>query len=141
MRVARAVDAAARDPAEAAFARVATALGKFWLCRRAAGFVNEAQECLGGAGYVGNRCCRAAAGTAQFDLEGGGSVQGLDVLRAGARTRSRGRCCCTNWSRRVDMMPPTMRVRCVAADKARAGGGDRQDLRDWWTRCWGLAAR
>src|SRR5690606_37134359 len=35
MRVARAVDAAARDAGEAAFARVATAIGKYWVCKRA----------------------------------------------------------------------------------------------------------
>src|SRR5690606_28603575 len=49
MRVAGAVDAAPRDASQAAFARIATAIGKFWICKRAAGFVNEAQECLGGA--------------------------------------------------------------------------------------------
>src|SRR5690606_33241581 len=47
MRVARAVDAAPRDPAEAAFARVATAIGKYWICKRPPAFVHEAQECLG----------------------------------------------------------------------------------------------
>src|SRR5690606_13124960 len=52
MRVARAVDAAPGDESEAAFARVATAIGKYWICRRAPAAVNEAQECLGGNGYV-----------------------------------------------------------------------------------------
>ncbi|MES2884811.1 MAG: acyl-CoA dehydrogenase family protein, partial [Pseudomonadota bacterium] len=51
-RVARAVDASERDPHEAAMARLATAIGKYWVCKRAPAFVNEAQECLGGAGYV-----------------------------------------------------------------------------------------
>ena len=51
-RVAGAVDRSERDPHEAAFARIATAIGKFWVCKRAPAFVNEAQECLGGAGYV-----------------------------------------------------------------------------------------
>src|SRR5690606_39426191 len=50
--VAAAVDAGPGDPQAAAYARVATALGKYWLCRRAPTLVNEAQECLGGAGYV-----------------------------------------------------------------------------------------
>lgn len=87
MRVARAVDAAARDPAEAAFARVATALGKFWLCRRAAGFVNEAQECLGGAGYVEESMLPRLYRQAPLNSiwEGSGNVQCLDVLRALAR--------------------------------------------------------
>src|SRR5690606_12320373 len=51
--VAAAGGAGARgDRRAAAFARAATAIGKYWLCRRAPAAVNEAQECLGGAGYV-----------------------------------------------------------------------------------------
>ena len=52
LRVARAVDAAPHDAGEAAFARIATAAGKYWICKRAPAIGNEAQECLGGAGYV-----------------------------------------------------------------------------------------
>src|SRR3546814_4077918 len=52
MRVARAVDASPRDAREAALARIATAIGKYWICKRTPAFVNEAQECLGGAGYI-----------------------------------------------------------------------------------------
>ncbi|MFP5375093.1 MAG: acyl-CoA dehydrogenase family protein [Gammaproteobacteria bacterium] len=87
MRVARAVDAAARDPAEAAFARIATAIGKYWICRRAPAVVNEAQECLGGAGYVEDsgmpRLYRQAPLNSIW--EGSGNIQCLDVLRALAR--------------------------------------------------------
>jgi putative acyl-CoA dehydrogenase len=52
LRVARAVDRSPHDAREAAFARIATAIGKYWVCKRTPAFVNEAQECLGGAGYV-----------------------------------------------------------------------------------------
>src|SRR3546814_13052585 len=52
MRVARAVDASANNEGEAAFARIATAIGKYWICKRCPPLVNEAQECLGGDGYV-----------------------------------------------------------------------------------------
>src|SRR3546814_12607425 len=52
MRVARAVDASPRDAREAALARIATAIGKYWICKSTPAFVNEAQECLGGAGYI-----------------------------------------------------------------------------------------
>ncbi|MFH7572522.1 acyl-CoA dehydrogenase family protein, partial [Pseudomonas syringae group genomosp. 7] len=45
MRIARAVDRAGVDANEAAMARLGTALGKYWLCKRAPAFVNEAQEC------------------------------------------------------------------------------------------------
>jgi len=87
LRVARAVDAAARAPHEAAFARVATAIGKFWICRRAAGFVNEAQECLGGAGYIEESMLPRLYRQAPLNSiwEGSGNVQCLDVLRALSR--------------------------------------------------------
>ena len=87
MRVARAVDAAPRDPAEAAFARVATAIGKFWVCKRAPAFVNEAQECLGGAGYVEESLLPRLYRQAPLNSiwEGSGNIQCLDVLRALSR--------------------------------------------------------
>ncbi|RZA20737.1 MAG: DNA alkylation response protein [Lysobacteraceae bacterium] len=87
LRVAGAVDRAASDPREAAFARIATAIGKYWICKRAAGFANEAQECLGGAGYVEEsglpRLYRQAPLNSIW--EGSGNIQCLDVLRALAR--------------------------------------------------------
>src|SRR5690606_9317746 len=87
MRVARAVDAAARDPGEAALARIATAIGKYWICRRAPAVVNEAQECLGGAGYVEESLLPRLYRQAPLNSiwEGSGNIQCLDVLRALAR--------------------------------------------------------
>src|SRR5690606_1313846 len=84
MRVARAVDAAPGDAGEAAFARIATAIGKFWICKRAPGFVNEAQECLGGAGYVEESLLPRLYRQAPLNSiwEGSGNIQCLDVLRA-----------------------------------------------------------
>src|SRR5690606_20491121 len=84
MRVARAVDAAPHDPAEAAFARIATAIGKYWICRRAPTVVNEAQECLGGAGYVEESLLPRLYRQAPLNSiwEGSGNIQCLDVLRA-----------------------------------------------------------
>jgi putative acyl-CoA dehydrogenase len=84
LRVARAVDASARDPQEAAFARIVTAIGKYWVCKRCPPFVNEAQECLGGNGYVEDsglpRLYRQAPLNSIW--EGSGNIQCLDVLRA-----------------------------------------------------------
>jgi putative acyl-CoA dehydrogenase len=84
MRVAGAVDRAQGDAGEAAFARIATAIGKFWLCKRAPTVVAEALECLGGNGYVEEsllpRLYRQAPLNAIW--EGSGNVQCLDVLRA-----------------------------------------------------------
>jgi putative acyl-CoA dehydrogenase len=84
MRVARAVDAAPREPGEAAFARIATAIGKYWICKRAPAFVNEAQECLGGAGYIEESMLPRLYRQAPLNSiwEGSGNIQCLDVLRA-----------------------------------------------------------
>ncbi len=86
-RVARAVDASATDPHEAALARLATAIGKYWVCKRAPAFVNEAQECLGGAGYVEESSLPRLYRQAPLNSiwEGSGNIQCLDVLRALSR--------------------------------------------------------
>lgn len=84
LRVARAVDASKRDPQEAAFARLATAIGKYWVCKRTPAHVNEAQECLGGIGYVEESSMPRLYRQAPLNSiwEGSGNVQCLDVLRA-----------------------------------------------------------
>ena len=84
LRVAGAVDRAANDDREAGFARVATAIGKYWVCKRAPAFVNEAQECLGGAGYVEESLMPRLYRQAPLNSiwEGSGNIQCLDVLRA-----------------------------------------------------------
>ena len=84
-RIARAVDGSMRgDEAEAAFARMGTAIGKYWVCKRGAVFVNEAQECLGGAGYVEEASLARLYRQAPLNSiwEGSGNIQCLDVLRA-----------------------------------------------------------
>ncbi|HUS24096.1 MAG TPA: isovaleryl-CoA dehydrogenase [Candidatus Binatia bacterium] len=84
LRVARAVDASPRDPGEAALARIATAIGKYWVCKRCPPMVNEAQECLGGAGYVEESILPRLYRQAPLNSiwEGSGNIQCLDVLRA-----------------------------------------------------------
>jgi putative acyl-CoA dehydrogenase len=83
-RLAYALDHAAADPSEAAYARVMTPAAKYWVCKRAPGFVFEAMECLGGNGYVEDsilpRLYREAPVNAIW--EGSGNVMCLDVLRA-----------------------------------------------------------
>lgn len=87
MRVAKAVDSASRDNHEAALARLATAIGKYWICKRTPMFVNEAQECLGGIGYVEENPMPRYYRQAPLNSiwEGSGNVQCLDVLRALAK--------------------------------------------------------
>ncbi len=86
-RIARAVDGRARDAHEAGLARVGTALGKYWVCKRAPVLVNEAQECLGGAGYVEESSLPRLYRQAPLNSiwEGCGNIQCLDVLRAFAK--------------------------------------------------------
>ena len=84
MRLARALDRAADDPREAAYARLITPAAKYWICKIAPAFVFEAMECLGGNGYVEEsilpRLYREAPVNAIW--EGSGNVMCLDVLRA-----------------------------------------------------------
>ncbi len=84
LRVARAVDGSARDAREAALARIVTAVGKYWVCKRCPPFVNEAQECLGGNGYVEESVLPRLYRQAPLNSiwEGSGNIQCLDVLRA-----------------------------------------------------------
>ena len=52
LRVARATDHLATDPAEAAFARVATPVAKYFNCSLAPTLANEALQCHGGNGFI-----------------------------------------------------------------------------------------
>jgi putative acyl-CoA dehydrogenase len=87
LRVAQAVSQGSKNESEAAFARISTAIGKYWICRRAPSVVNEAQECLGGAGYVEETILPRLYRQAPLNSiwEGSGNVQCLDVLRALSR--------------------------------------------------------
>jgi putative acyl-CoA dehydrogenase len=87
MRVARAIDTGGSDQSERAFARIATALGKYWVCKRAPGHVLEALECHGGPGYVEESIMPRLYREAPLNSiwEGSGNVICLDVLRAMSR--------------------------------------------------------
>ncbi|MDP6724967.1 MAG: acyl-CoA dehydrogenase family protein [Arenicellales bacterium] len=84
MRIARSMDEAADHPDAAALARIGTAIGKFWNCKRAPMQLFEAMECHGGPGYVEEsilpRLYREAPVNSIW--EGSGNVMCLDVLRA-----------------------------------------------------------
>ena len=81
MRVARAFDGVTES--DRAFARLAVALGKYWLTKRCPSFVYECMECHGGVGYVEEtplpRYFRESPLNAIW--EGSGNVIALDVLR------------------------------------------------------------
>jgi putative acyl-CoA dehydrogenase len=83
LRLAAAVDDDERD-----FRRIATAVGKYWVCKRGPAVAAEALECLGGNGYVEDfpmaRLYREAPLNSIW--EGSGNVNALDVLRALGRS-------------------------------------------------------
>ncbi|MBV9001276.1 MAG: acyl-CoA dehydrogenase family protein [Solirubrobacterales bacterium] len=83
LRVARAYDS--QD--EGAFRRFATAVMKYWVCKRAAPHAAEALECLGGNGFVEDSGLPLLYRDAPLNSiwEGSGNVAALDVLRAMVR--------------------------------------------------------
>ncbi|SFR81688.1 putative acyl-CoA dehydrogenase [Marinobacter daqiaonensis] len=83
LRIARALDAR-DDEQEQLFLRLATPVGKYWICKRTANHAYEAMECIGGSGVMEDcimpRLYREAPVNAIW--EGSGNVQCLDTLRA-----------------------------------------------------------
>jgi putative acyl-CoA dehydrogenase len=79
MRVARSY-----DEDDAAFRRFATAVMKYWACKRAPAHAAEALECLGGNGFVEDSGLPLLYRDAPLGSiwEGSGNVAALDVLRA-----------------------------------------------------------
>lgn len=84
MRLARSFDETERNEVERHFSRIATAIGKFWITKRAIAVVAEALECLGGNGYVEEAPLARLYRDVPLNSiwEGSGNVQCLDVLRA-----------------------------------------------------------
>jgi len=83
MRVARALDNQDQEH-ERLFARLATPVGKYWICKRAPNHAYESMECIGGSGVmedcIMSRLFRESPVNAIW--EGSGNVQCLDTLRA-----------------------------------------------------------
>jgi putative acyl-CoA dehydrogenase len=84
VRLARSFDQRECDARERAFCRIATAIAKYWLCKRSPVHVGEALECLGGNGYVEESIMpRLYREAPLYSIwEGSGNVMCLDVLRA-----------------------------------------------------------
>jgi len=83
LRLARAL-----DQGEESLMRIATAIGKYWICKRTPNHAYEAMECIGGSGVMEDgpmpRLFRESPVNAIW--EGSGNVQCLDVLRAMAKS-------------------------------------------------------
>lgn len=77
-RIARALDENDSD-----FARLITALMKYWICKRTPVHVNECMECLGGNGYIEESTLPRLYRDAPLNAiwEGPGNIAALDVLR------------------------------------------------------------
>jgi putative acyl-CoA dehydrogenase len=88
MRLARAYDRQLEDKSfESPFKRIATAVSKYWVCKRAPSHVFEALECLGGNGFVEESIMPRIYREMPLNSiwEGSGNVMCLDVLRATTR--------------------------------------------------------
>jgi putative acyl-CoA dehydrogenase len=85
MRLARAYE----DPAQSVFRRLATAVEKYWVTKRAAPAAVEALECLGGNGYVEESMMPQLYRDIGLNSvwEGAGNVAALDVLRVIGKER------------------------------------------------------
>jgi putative acyl-CoA dehydrogenase len=85
LRLARAFGA--EGPEESGFRRLATAVSKYWVCKRQPPFVAEALECLGGNGYVEEQVLPRLFRESPLNgiWEGSGNVICLDALRTMAR--------------------------------------------------------
>lgn len=74
----------AADKGNTPLLRLATAVGKYWICKRTPNHAYEAMECIGGSGamedHVMPRLFRESPINAIW--EGSGNVQCLDVIRA-----------------------------------------------------------
>ncbi len=88
MRIAQAYDQAGSDEGAALFARLGVAIAKYWLNKRAPGFVYEAMECLGGNGYVEESILPRLYREAPLNSiwEGSGNIICLDILRTITKT-------------------------------------------------------
>ncbi len=84
LRLARAYDEAPHAAEARAFARLATAVAKYWVCKRAPSVTVEALECCGGNGFVEESVLPRIYRQAPLNSiwEGSGNVICLDVLRA-----------------------------------------------------------
>ncbi|BAH51507.1 acyl-CoA dehydrogenase family protein [Rhodococcus opacus] len=86
LRLARAHDEDASEQ-ERSFRRLATAVAKYWICKRGPHHAYEALECLGGNGYTEDfpLARRYREQPVMAVWEGSGNVIALDVLRAMTR--------------------------------------------------------
>ena len=84
LRLGRAFDDAPNDPSEANFARLATAVSKYWVCKRTPQYTYEAMECQGANAIIEENVMARLYREAPINSiwEGSGNIMCLDILRA-----------------------------------------------------------
>lgn len=84
MRIGRGLDESANNEEADLFTRISTAVGKYWVCKRAPGHAYEAMEVIGGSAVMENSVMPRFYREAPINSiwEGSGNVQCLDVLRS-----------------------------------------------------------
>jgi len=84
MRLARSLDLSEQQSQEKHLVRMGTAIGKYWICKRAPGHVYEAMECIGGSGVMEDCIMPRLFRESPINTiwEGSGNVQCLDMIRA-----------------------------------------------------------
>ncbi len=89
MRMGRALDECEQSDHEKLLARMGTAVGKYWVCKRATLLTTEAMECIGGMGVMEDTIMPRLVKEAPVNSiwEGSGNVQCLDMLRAMTRNK------------------------------------------------------
>ncbi|MCU7916852.1 MAG: acyl-CoA dehydrogenase family protein [Candidatus Thiodiazotropha sp. (ex Epidulcina cf. delphinae)] len=82
MRLAHALDN--DEESEQLLFRIGTAIGKYWICKRAAQHTYEAMECIGGVAVVEDNVLARLYRESPINAiwEGSGNIQCLDVTRA-----------------------------------------------------------
>jgi putative acyl-CoA dehydrogenase len=138
VRLAHAFDARESNDRERAFCRIATAIAKYWLCKRSPVQVGEALECLGGNGYVEESIMpRLYREAPLYSIwEGSGNVMCLDVLRALSKDPATLDALMAELQstagadKRLDYFVAAIQERFAA----KAGNGAQQDVNDYAAR-------
>lgn len=107
MRMARAMDQQDNEH-EQLLTRIATPIGKYWICKRTPNHAYEAMEVIGGSGVMENHIMPRLFRESPINAiwEGSGNVQCLDILRA------------------IEKQPEVLEA--YFAEVARASGADRR---------------
>ncbi|NVJ51156.1 MAG: acyl-CoA dehydrogenase family protein [Gammaproteobacteria bacterium] len=106
MRLAHALDQGQNEHEQSLF-RIGTAIGKYWICKRAPQLIAEAMECIGGVAVVKDNVLARLYTEAPVNAiwEGSGNIQCLDVARAFERDQQSREAFCSELERAYGQYP------------------------------------